>query len=139
MAETVSRKEGSVVVNRAEQATRITLLFSLMASTNRSAGTSTPRSTMSKPELSSIMTTRFLPMSCKSPATVPMIQVPNEEEESPAMIGFKTSTPFDMALAAINISGTKISPLENLSPTTPMDSIIASKISWALAPESRAS
>ena len=49
---------------------------SLMASTNLWGGTSTPRSTMSKPSASRSATTMFFPMSCTSPSTVPMTILP---------------------------------------------------------------
>jgi hypothetical protein len=48
------------------------------ALTNLSGETSVPRSTTSKPAPSSIMATRFLPMSCRSPFTVPMRTLPAE-------------------------------------------------------------
>ena len=106
---------------------------------NFSAGTSTPKSITSNPALSSIIITKFLPISCKSPATVPIIIFPAETALSPTNNGFKTSTPFCIARAATNISGTNISFFVNLSPTTVIESIIAFNISGALAPESRAS
>ncbi len=58
----VSFMAGMVVVRRADSAT-MSACFSLTASTNLSAATSTPRSMISKPAPSSIMATRFLPMS----------------------------------------------------------------------------
>ncbi len=50
-------------------------LFSWQAATNFSGATSMPRSTTFKPPPVSIIATRFLPMSCRSPLTVPMTTV----------------------------------------------------------------
>ena len=51
-------------------------LCSLIASTNFSGATCTPRSMTWKPAPSNMMLTRFLPMSCTSPLTVPITIVP---------------------------------------------------------------
>ena len=136
---TVSFNASIVVVKSADAPTIFTSGFSSKASINFSAGTSTPKSITSNPALSSIIITKFLPISCKSPATVPIIIFPAETALSPTNNGFKTSTPFCIARAATNISGTNISFFVNLSPTTVIESIIAFNISGALAPESRAS
>src|SRR6266566_1728812 len=62
---------GIVVVRNAEKPT-MSGLCSLMASMNTSGATLTPRSCTVKPAPSSMMLTRFLPMSWTSPLTVPM-------------------------------------------------------------------
>ena len=49
---------------------------SLTAATNFSGATCTPRSMTWKPAPSNMMLTRFLPMSCTSPLTVPITIVP---------------------------------------------------------------
>ena len=49
----------------------ISLLCAFAASIKRSGATSTPRSTTSSPLPSNMIFTRFLPMSCMSPRTVP--------------------------------------------------------------------
>ena len=102
-------------------------------------GTSTPRSITSKPADSIIMMTRFLPMSCRSPATVPMIILPMLPTPPSDSRGLSTSTPFFMALAATSISGTKISFFEKRSPTTLMASIMVFSMSLGARPASSAS
>ena len=93
-------------------------LCSLTAAINLSASTSTPRSTTLKPLLSSIMATRFLPISCRSPATVPIITLPAVGISAPPSFSFASSTPAFIAWADIIISGTNISPSLKRSPTS---------------------
>ena len=103
-------------------------------------GTSTPRSITSKPALSNIIPTRFLPMSWRSPATVPRMMVPALPASPVARYGFSTSTPAFMALAAASICGTKIISFLKLSPTTAMAPIMASlRIAVGSQPASSAS
>ena len=64
-----------VVVNRADTAMMWALL-SLAWATNFSGATSTPRSTTSKPPPSSMAATSPLPISCRSPLTVPITTRP---------------------------------------------------------------
>src|SRR5271157_1792005 len=66
---------GMVTVSSAERQT-MWGRFCWTAATNFSGATSTPRSVTSKPPPSSIEDTRFLPMSCKSPFTVPITTRP---------------------------------------------------------------
>ena len=66
---------GIVVVRNAEKPT-MSGWCSSIASTNFSGGTCTPRSITSKPAPSSMMLTRFLPMSWTSPLTVPIRNLP---------------------------------------------------------------
>ena len=73
-ASMVSFIAGIVVVSRADIASRSAP--SLIACTNLSGFASTPRSTISNPAALSIIATRFLPMSCRSPRTVPIATVP---------------------------------------------------------------
>ena len=81
---TVFFKEGMVVVNSADNATTLTSGLAFTVSMNFSDGTSTPKSITSKPELSSIIPTRFFPISWRSPATVPRMSFPAAPTESPA-------------------------------------------------------
>src|SRR6266571_3520630 len=62
---------GIVVVKSADIATIVASL-SLMLAINFSGETLTPKSITSNPPPSSSEATRFLPMSCKSPLTVPI-------------------------------------------------------------------
>ena len=66
---------GIVVVRNAEKPT-MSGWCSSIAATNFSGATWTPRSITSKPAPSSMMLTRFLPMSCTSPLTVPIRNLP---------------------------------------------------------------
>ena len=72
-----------VVVSNADKPTMVTSGWSSMALMKVEMGTSTPRSITSTPALSIIMPTRFLPMSWKSPATVPRIILPTLPPPSP--------------------------------------------------------
>ena len=112
-----------VVVSRAERAT-IVPSFSLAASTKRSGGTSTPRSTTWKPPPSSIEATRFLPMSCKSPWTVPITTRPTGSAPASANSGVISSSEVFMARAAISSSGTKYSLHSKRLPTSSMAGIM---------------
>ena len=67
-----------------------------------------------------------------------MISFPILPVAPDARCGFRTSTPFFIARAATSISGTKISPFLNLSPTTAIASIMLLRISVASQPSSRA-
>src|SRR5580693_297189 len=66
---------GMVVVRNAEKP-RMSGWCSRTASMNFSGDTCTPRSITSNPAPSNMMFTRFLPMSCTSPLTVPMTTLP---------------------------------------------------------------
>ena len=120
MASMVALMAGMVVVRSAEQHTMSVSSCSCRKLTNCSGATSTPRSATSKPLDSIIMRTRFLPMSCMSPFTVPMTALPSGSAPASARWGFSTSVPAAMARAATSISGTNTSPALNLSPITPM-------------------
>ncbi|VYU56477.1 Uncharacterised protein [Eubacterium limosum] len=96
----------------------ISALFSFAALIKSSGLASTPRSTILKPALSNIITTRFLPMSWRSPLTVPITMVPSVGRSVSAINGLTMAIPAFMARAAINTSGTNISPFLNFSPTT---------------------
>ncbi len=104
------------MVRRADMPT-ISGLCSLIASTNFSGGMSTPRSITSKPALRRIMQTKFFPISCRSPWTVPITITPADFMSSPLTAGLTTSTPAFIALADIITSGTNISPSLNFVPT----------------------
>ena len=66
---------GMVVVMSAEMPTMLAECSST-AATNFSGATSRPRLNTLKPAPSSIIATRFLPMSCRSPWAVPITTVP---------------------------------------------------------------
>ena len=91
--------------------------FATAVSTNSSAEVSTPRSMTSMPLPSIIIFTRFLPMSCISPLTVPRQARPTGSLPSPAMSGFKRSITAFMQRAAMSISGTKARFAEKASPS----------------------
>ena len=97
---------GIVVVRKAEKPTT-SGSCSLIWSTNFSGGTLTPRSMTSKPAPSSMMLQRFLPMSCTSPLTVPIRNVPIGFVPVSASSGRRMSSAPCIARAAISISGTK--------------------------------
>jgi hypothetical protein len=73
-----------------------------------------------------MMLTRFLPMSCTSPLTVPITIVPIVWAPVSASSGRKISSAPAIALPAISISGTKKSPRSNRAPTSSSDGISAS-------------
>ena len=116
---------GMVVVRNAEKPT-MSGLCSLIASTNFSGATCTPRSMTWKPAPSNMMLTRFLPMSCTSPLTVPITIVPMVCTPVSASSGRRTSSAPAIALPAMSISGTKKSPRSNRAPTSSSDGISAS-------------
>src|SRR5260370_288672 len=116
---------GMVVVKTAEKPT-MSGWCSLIASMNFSGATCTPRSMTSKPAPSNMMLTRFLPMSCTSPLTVPMTILPIVSAPVSASSGRSISSAPAMALPAISISGTKKSPRSNLAPTSSSAGISAS-------------
>ena len=118
---TTSSMAVMVVVSRAEQQIR-SQFCSTAVLTKVSGATSTPRSTTSKPLPSSIILTRFLPMSCRSPLTVPMQALPTVVTPASARKGFSLARPLFMARAAIMTSGTKTSSRLNFSPTVFMPS-----------------
>ena len=97
---------GSVVVRSAESATRFTPPC-FTASTNFSGVTSTPRSTTSKPAPSSIMHTRFLPMSWRSPFTVPATTRPAGFTSVATSFGRRMASASFIARAEMSISGRK--------------------------------
>ena len=113
---------GIVVVSKADKQT-ISAPISSAFSTNFSSETSTPKSTISIPAPSIIILTKFLPISCKSPFTVPITALPIGSTPSAFKDGAKTLSPACIALAAINISGTYICPSLNLSPISPIAAI----------------
>ncbi len=96
------------------------------ASTNFSGATCTPRSITSNPAPSNMMFTRFLPMSCTSPLTVPMTILPIVAAPVSASSGRRISSAPAIALPAISISGTKKSPRSNRAPTSSSAGISAS-------------
>ena len=112
--------------------------FSSTASMNSSAEVSTPKSITSKPPRSSMMH-RFLPMSCRSPLTVPITTVPCDGTPDSDRIGSMCAMPAFMARAHASTSGTKMMFSRNLMPTIPMPAIRpSSMISTAVMPPSSA-
>ncbi len=82
---------------------------------------------ISKPPLSSIIPTSFLPMSCKSPATVPNKTLPLNLRSPPKAV-FNIVKAIFVASAAASTSGKNISPLCIFRPTTSMALINTSDI-----------
>jgi hypothetical protein len=117
---------GIVVVRKAEKPTT-SGLCSLIASMNVSGAICTPRSTTLKPAPSSMMSTRFLPMSWTSPLTVPIRNVPIVSAPVSARSGRRMSSAPLIARPAISISGTKKSPRSKRAPTSSSAGISASK------------
>ena len=98
---------GMVVVMSAEIPT-ICAPCSSTAATNFSGETSRPRLCTLKPAPSSIMATRFLPMSWRSPCAVPMTITPSDCPSPPALVmrGLRRSSPAYMARAESSTWGT---------------------------------
>ena len=119
---------GIVVVRNAEKPT-MSGWCSSIAATNFSGATCTPRSITSKPAPSSMMLTRFLPMSWTSPFTVPIRNLPTVATPVSASNGRSRSIAPAMARPAMSISGTKKSPRSNRAPTSSSEGIRASKSS----------
>ena len=97
---------GMVVVRKADMPT-MSGLCSWMPAMNFSGAACTPMSITWKPAPSSMMLTRFLPMSWTSPLTVPMRNVPTVSAPVWASRGRRMSSAPDIALPAMSISGTK--------------------------------
>ena len=136
---TTSRISCMVVVSREEQA-MMPQFWCSAASTNFSGATSTPRSTTSMPLPSIMIFTRFLPMSCISPRTVPRQTRPTVSLLSPAMCGLSSSVAAAMQRAAMSISGTKARLAEKSSPSRFMPRTSPSvRICCASCPASSAS
>ena len=93
---------------------------------NFSGATCTPRSMTWNPAPSNMMFTRFLPMSCTSPLTVPITMVPIDSAPVSASSGRRISSAPAIALPAMSISGTKKSPRSNRAPTSSREGISAS-------------
>ena len=127
-----------VVVSRAEQQ-MIWQSCSMAVLTKVSGDTSVPRSMTSRPLPSIIIFTRFLPMSWRSPWTVPMHTLPEALTPASASRGFKSWAPMFMARAATSTSGTKTSLFLNFSPTTfmplksPSSRICSTGMPWSMA------
>ena len=128
MALMLALNMGIVVVRKADMPTMSGLCSSIPAM-NFSGGTCTPRSITVNPAPSSMMLTRFLPMSCTSPFTVPMRYVPTLSAPVAASKGRSTSSAPAIARPAISISGTNQSPRSNRAPTSSNEGISASKSS----------
>ena len=113
--------------------------FFFTSSMNLSAETSMPILMTSKPQPSSMEATRFLPMSWRSPFTVPMTTLPMLVASCPAMSGFSSSSPAFIARPAISNWGTKALPSWNRWPTSDMARIISPLImSCGEAPDATA-
>ena len=97
---------GIVVVMRAEMPTMVAPCSSTAAQ-NFSGETSRPRFTTLKPAPSSIMATRFLPMSWRSPWAVPITTVPRYSFVAAAVrSGLRRSRPAYIARAESSTCGT---------------------------------
>src|SRR5450759_2495097 len=117
-ASTVVFIDGMVTVSSAESATRLAWR-AVAASMKRPGATSAPRSITSKPPPSSIDATRFFPMSCRSPFTVPITTRPTGSAPA-ASNGRTISIEAFMARAESSISGTKYSSHSKSRPTSSM-------------------
>jgi len=128
-----------VVVSRADMAT-MSACLALTASINFSGETLTPRSRTSKPPPSSREATRFLPISCKSPLTVPMATRPTGLSPRAIRSGRMSSRAPFMARAEMSNSGTKYSFDSKRRPTSSMAGTICSLTSFSGSiPAARAS
>ncbi len=116
---------GIVVVSSADMP-RMSGLWSSRAARNLSTSVLMPRSTTSKPAPSSIIATRFLPMSWMSPLTVPITILPIDSAPVSASSGRRISIPAFIALAASSTSGTNKMPSRKSMPTIRMPSTSAS-------------
>ena len=129
---------GIVVVSSADMP-MIGASCSSSAAMNSSSEVSTPRSTTSKPAPESIMMQRFLPISWRSPLTVPMMTVPMGSTPEADRIGSMWAMPAFIARAHASTSGTKMKFSRNLMPTMPMPAMSpSSMISSASVPCSSA-
>ena len=108
---------GIVVVSRAERAST-SGRYSWTCFRNSLAGTLMPRSRISKPTPRSIVATMFLPISCKSPRTVPIRTLPPFRILSFDRNGSSVAVASFMARADSSTSGMNTSPLRNRSPMT---------------------
>ena len=114
-----------VVVSKADMP-RMSGWCSSRAPRNSSTSVLMPRSNTSKPAPSSIMATRFLPMSWMSPFTVPITTDPTGSAPVSASSGRRMAMPAFMALAASSTSGTNRMPSRKSMPTMRMPSTRAS-------------
>ena len=105
---------------------KISGLCSSSAAMNSSTSVLIPRSITSKPAPSSIIATRFLPMSWMSPLTVPITTLPTDSAPVSARSGRRIAMPAFIALAASRTSGTKRMPSRKSMPTMRMPSTSAS-------------
>ena len=107
---------GIVVVRRAD-IPRMSGWWRSSAARNLSASVLMPRSKTSKPAPSSIIPTRFLPMSWMSPLTVPITTLPIGWAPVSASSGRRIAMPAFIALAARRTSGTNRIPSRKSIPT----------------------
>ena len=94
-----------VVVSSADIPTAFASGLSFRPWRNLSAETSMPRSTTSRPAPCAIIFTRFLPMSWRSPFTVPSSILPTGFTPAFTSSGFRMSMLWFIARAAIRTSG----------------------------------
>ena len=115
------RCSGIVVVRSAEAATMSASISRALAR-KRSTGTSWPRSWTSKPWAASSTPTSPLPMSWRSPCTVPRTTRPRVSEPArpAASAGSTTAIAAFIASAPCTSSGRKYSPSSQSSPTRRM-------------------
>jgi len=95
-----------VVVMRVDRAT-IRAPTATAVSTKRWGGMSRPRSIISNPEASSMIFTRFLPMSWVSPSTTPITTLGFARCSSRFRWGWSTASPEYMASEQSSSSGMK--------------------------------
>ena len=116
---------GMVVVSSADMPT-MSGLCSSIASRKFSTGLLMPMLCTSNPAPSSIMLTRFLPISWISPFTVPITTVPIVSAPVSANRGRRIAIPPFIALADIRTSGTNKIPSRKSMPTIRIPSTKAS-------------
>ena len=116
---------GIVVVSSAD-IPRMSGRCSSSASRYFSTGLLIPMSMTSKPAPSSIIPTRFLPMSWMSPLTVPITILPIDSAPVSASSGRRIAMPPFIEFAAISTSGTNRIPSRKSTPTMRMPSTSAS-------------
>src|SRR3990167_2511738 len=102
-------------------------------------GTSMPMSLTSKPLMSSMKLTMFLPMSCKSPCTVPISTLPSLALSPPScclISGLATAPTVSSISPASTSSGRKYSPSSKRLPTMSMAARHSSSTRRGSAPSS---
>ena len=129
-----------MVVVRSAESPRNGALWSFTAFTILSVETSFPISITSYPAPLSMMATMFFPISCTSPATVAMINLPLLSTPAFIRCGPSMSIATPTHSAAASMSGMRYSPFSNFLPTSSMGLVRPSRtMVFASTPLSTAS